>query len=231
MSEPSDNPMNPPQPHDDSGVQSVYSQQYRNESASARVIDTKARGAFATGVIVHEGPSEFVLDFVQGLARPARVEARVILSPQVMEQFVVAMRENIARYEKTFGPPKELPRPKVDRHPTMQEIYSNLKVPDDQLSGCYATTAMIAHTGAEFYLDFITRFVPTAAVSARVFMSASQAPRLLESVAASFANWTKRRQAAIAAQAAQQQQGTPPLQGPPNEPFAEPPPPGPTTPQ
>ncbi len=68
------------------------------------------------------------------------------------------------------------------RRPTPQEIYDDLKIPDAILSGAYANGVMIGHGSSEFCLDFLTSFYPQSAVSSRVFMAASQVPRLLESL-------------------------------------------------
>lgn len=68
------------------------------------------------------------------------------------------------------------------RRPTPQEIYDDLKIPDAVLSGAYANGVMIGHGASEFVLDFLTSFYPQSAVSARVFMSCGQIPRLLESL-------------------------------------------------
>jgi hypothetical protein len=159
----------------------------------ARVPDHVAQGVFSTGVIVMDGREEFVVDFVQGVARPPRIAARIVLNARVMGQFIDALKENLRKYEGAFGKPPELPRPDGDRRPSAKEIYEGLKLPDGILSGAYANTVRIAHSPSEFYFDFITRFFPTAAVSARVYMSAPQVPRLLESLSASFENYLKKR--------------------------------------
>jgi hypothetical protein len=135
-----------------------------------------------------EGPEEFVLDFVQRLQRPPRLAVRVILSPNVMSRFVAALKENLQRFEQAFGPAKPLPQPHVERRPSIQEIYQELRLPDDLLSGVYANTVMVGHSPAEFFFDFITRFFPTAAVSARVYVAASQVPQMLMALNTSMQN-------------------------------------------
>jgi len=50
------------------------------------------------------------------------------------------------------------------------------------MSGAYSNNVMIGHSASEFFFDFITSFYPTAAVSARVFVSAPQLPRLLDTL-------------------------------------------------
>ena len=170
----------------------AFSEKLHHEPIGARVPEHVGQGAFCTGAVVLEGQDEFVIDFVQGLARPARLASRVVLSPRVMSQFVAALKDNFHKYQTAFGPPKEMPRPPTNQHPSIQDFYKDLKVPDEQLSGVYATAVMITHSPADFALDFITRFFPTAAVSARVYLSASQVPRVLEGLSTSLEHYLQR---------------------------------------
>lgn len=164
-------------------------EQLQHSSVAARVPDKVAQGVFSTGVVVMEGPEEYVIDFIQGITRPPRVAARVIVSPNVMGQFVGALRDNLSRYEQSFGPPKPLPQPpQPERRRSIQEMYEDLKMPDEVLTGAYATTVMIGHSPSEFFMDFITRFFPHAAVSARVYVAASQLPQVLQALSAAHQN-------------------------------------------
>jgi hypothetical protein len=70
----------------------------------------------------------------------------------------------------------------ITRQASVQEIYDDLKVRDEILSGAYANAVMIGHGPHEFSFDFITNFYPHSAVSARVFLAAGQIPRLFESL-------------------------------------------------
>lgn len=63
-----------------------------------------------------------------------------------------------------------------------QEIYDELKIRDELLSGSYANAVMIGHGPYEFHFDFITNFYPQSAVSARVFMGAGHIWRMLDSL-------------------------------------------------
>lgn len=153
----------------------------------ARVPDHVSEGVFSNAVIVMTGPSEFVLDFLQTIGRPQRVAARVVLPHPVMPQFIDALKKNIDIYTNRFGAPAVPQQPKPpegteQRRPTPQEIYDDLKMPDSQLSGSYANGVMIGHAATEFSLDFLTSFFPQSAVSARVYVSSGQIPRLLESL-------------------------------------------------
>ncbi|HYE18525.1 MAG TPA: DUF3467 domain-containing protein [Tepidisphaeraceae bacterium] len=168
-------------------------QQLAHNPVSARVPDKVARGVFSTGVIILDGPFEFVLDFVMNLTSPRAVVARVVLSPTVAEQFVAALRENIGKFEGRFGPIPPLPRPQMPpKPPTIQEIYEDLKLSEETQAGAYANAVMIGHGASEFTFDFITRFFPNAAVSSRVFLAAPQVPRMLETLQTSLARWKAR---------------------------------------
>src|SRR5687767_13424916 len=76
----------------------TFSQQFNHSPVSARVPERIARGVMGTGVIVLTGPNEFILDFVQALARPPQVVARVVMPPAVASSFAAALRDNIEKY-------------------------------------------------------------------------------------------------------------------------------------
>ncbi|MEQ1829724.1 MAG: DUF3467 domain-containing protein [Pirellula sp.] len=67
-----------------------------------------------------------------------------------------------------------------------QEVYDDLKLRDEILSGSYANAVMIGHGPFEFSFDFITNFYPQSAVSCRVFLASGHIYRLLESLRASW---------------------------------------------
>jgi hypothetical protein len=168
----------------------------RPASLRARVPDHVAGGNFSTGVIVMTGPNEFIIDFLQTIGRPHRVASRVILPHAVMPQFIEALDKNLSIYRERFGDPPAPPKPPGDsreRRPTPQEIYDDLKMPDEVLSGAYANGVMIGHGASEFGLDFLTSFFPQSAVSCRVFLAAGQVPRLLESLLGSWRQLQQQR--------------------------------------
>ena len=206
-------------------VQGAYSQQIAHQPVSARVPERAARGVMTTGVIVLDSPNEFVLDFLQGLSRPPSVAARVVLPPAVMFSFVSSVRDNLNKYAERFGPPAPLPKPPPNQpRPSIQELYEHFKLPDDLLSGTYANSVLIGHSPSEFLFDFITGFYPTAAVSCRVFMSAQQVPRVLETLTAALATFQRRFQPQPQPQQPQPQQNQPNQQNQPPHPQQQPPP-------
>lgn len=201
-----------PQPIGDAGQ---FTQRVRYNQVSARVPEHVARGIFSTGALVLQGPHEFIIDFIQTVTRPHQVSARVILPTSILPRMVDALRQNIETYTQRFGAPPELPKPpQPTKPPSIEEIYEHLKLPDEAASGTYANTVMITHAPAEFCFDFITSFYPRSAVACRVFMSAPQVPRLLQSLNQSLDQFKKR-----IADAQKQQQQMPR----PDEPPAPPP--------
>ncbi len=167
-----------------------------NPALRARVPDHVADGCFSTGAIVMTGPSEFIVDFLQTIGRPHRVARRVVIPHPVMPQFIEALNTNLDLYKSRFGEPPAPPTQNQNqaRRPTPQEIYDDLKMPDDVLSGVYANGVMIGHGASEFGLDFLTSFFPQSAVSARVFVAAGQVPRLLESLRGAVRQLEQRQQ-------------------------------------
>lgn len=80
------------------------------------------------------------------------------------------------------GQPESAP---AGRGPDIDEIYRELKLPDEMLSGRYANAVLIRHSGTEFCFDFLTNVYPRSAVSARVFMASPHVPPFLDSLARS----------------------------------------------
>lgn len=165
----------------------------RHQPVSARVPEAVARGVFSTGAIVLQGADEFVLDFVLRLAHPHQVVARIVLPPGVMPRFIAALRDNLGMYQQTFGEPPRLPQPvrppeaaSAQAPPTIEQLYEELKLGDDVLSGDYANAVMIGHSASEFCFDFITNFYPRSAVARRVYLSAGQVPGFLEALQQSY---------------------------------------------
>jgi len=72
------------------------------------------------------------------------------------------------------------------RRQNPQDVYDDLKLRDEILSGAYANAVMIGHGPFEFSFDFITNFYPQSAVSCRVYLASGHIYRLLESLRASW---------------------------------------------
>lgn len=65
-----------------------------------------AQGIYANLAIITHSSSEFVIDFVRvlpGLPK-AGVQSRVILAPEHAKRLLRALEENMAKYERAYGP-------------------------------------------------------------------------------------------------------------------------------
>lgn len=67
-----------------------------------------AQGDYANFAIITHSSSDFVLDFARVLpgVPKAQVKSRVILAPEHAKRLLMALQENIVRYEREFGPIK-----------------------------------------------------------------------------------------------------------------------------
>lgn len=61
---------------------------------------------YANFAIISHSPNELIIDFAQilpGMPK-ARVQARVLLTPLNAKMLLQALSQNLAKYERTFGP-------------------------------------------------------------------------------------------------------------------------------
>ena len=70
-----------------------------------QIDDAIANGAYVNMALLNHNETEFTIDFiyVQPQAPKAVVRARVINSPKHMKRFLLALQDNVARYEAQFG--------------------------------------------------------------------------------------------------------------------------------
>lgn len=67
-----------------------------------------ALGTYANLAIITHSTSEFVLDFVRMLPGmpKAKVQSRIVLTPENAKKLLLALAENVDKYESHFGPIK-----------------------------------------------------------------------------------------------------------------------------
>jgi len=174
-----------PETPDDPSNDQPQSQEVRHSHVGALVPAHVATGIFSTGAVVLQGQHEFIVDFLLRMQQPQQVAARIVMPPAVVAQFITALQENIRKHEDRFGeivlPAAPVPAPDAQKQ-SAQDLYDQLKLSEENMSGEYANAVMIGHTASEFSLDFITTFFPRSAVSSRVFVAAPNAKRLLDSL-------------------------------------------------
>ena len=67
-----------------------------------------AEGIYSNLAIISHSNSEFVVDFVRLLpgVPKAKVKSRIVLSPQHAKRLMMALNDNIDKFETNFGPIK-----------------------------------------------------------------------------------------------------------------------------
>jgi Protein of unknown function (DUF3467) len=61
------------------------------------------RGVYANQMVVRHSREEFVLDFINLCPPEGVVNARVVVSPGHLKRMILALQDNLARYEKSYG--------------------------------------------------------------------------------------------------------------------------------
>ena len=73
-----------------------------------------AEGTYSNLAIINHSPSEFVVDFINvmpGIPK-AKVKSRVVLTPQHAKRFLMALNENVKKYESQHGEIKNVEQTK-----------------------------------------------------------------------------------------------------------------------
>lgn len=98
MSTPKDAPAPTPPPHP----------QARPQSIQVDLPPEVAEGIYANAAYIQHSPSELVIDFLRLLPNNAKgkVFSRIVMTPHNAKSFLMALEENLKRYETTYGPLK-----------------------------------------------------------------------------------------------------------------------------
>lgn len=67
--------------------------------------EATAQGSYVNLTLVNHTETEFIFDFifVQPMDPRAKVRARIISSPKHAKRFLMALSENVTKYEQRFG--------------------------------------------------------------------------------------------------------------------------------
>jgi hypothetical protein len=80
--------------------------QAENNQINIELSDEVAQGTYSNLAIISHSSSEFIVDFIRimpGVPK-ASVKSRVILTPEHAVRLLAALQDNVAKYEKQFGP-------------------------------------------------------------------------------------------------------------------------------
>ena len=80
-----------------------------NKNLNIELSEETAEGVYANLAMIAHSSSEFVIDFIRlmpGLPK-AKVKSRVVVTPEHAKRLLLALEENIKKYEATFGDIKQ----------------------------------------------------------------------------------------------------------------------------
>lgn len=75
------------------------------QQLNIEITDEMAEGTYANLAVISHSTSEFVVDFIRVMpnAPKAKVQSRIILTPEHAKRLLGALNDNIRRYEAAFG--------------------------------------------------------------------------------------------------------------------------------
>ena len=80
-------------------------EQNKDGQINIELSEEMAQGVYSNLVAINHSPTEFVLDFIQMMpgVPKAKVQSRVILTPEHAKRLLQALGENVSRYAQNFG--------------------------------------------------------------------------------------------------------------------------------
>jgi hypothetical protein len=77
----------------------------QEQQIQVEIDDLTAQGVYSNLAVISHSENEFVIDFVfvQPQNLKAKVRSRIITSPQHIKRFLLALEENIKKYESVYG--------------------------------------------------------------------------------------------------------------------------------
>ncbi len=78
----------------------------QSQQMNIELTDDIAQGIYSNLAVISHSSSEFILDFIRlmpGVPK-AKVQSRIILTPEHAKRLLSALQDNISKYEMQFGP-------------------------------------------------------------------------------------------------------------------------------
>ncbi len=82
--------------------------QQPNNQINIELSDDVAQGTYSNLAIITHSPAEFVVDFIRimpGMPK-AKVQSRIILTPEHAKRLMMALKDNVSKFEAVHGPIK-----------------------------------------------------------------------------------------------------------------------------
>ncbi len=78
----------------------------QNNGIQIELSDEVSQGTYSNLAVIAHSSSEFVVDFIRVVPNvpKAKVQSRIILTPEHAKRLLAALTDNINKYESQFGP-------------------------------------------------------------------------------------------------------------------------------
>ena len=78
----------------------------KNQEIKIELTPEVAKGVYSNLAVITHGPNEFFIDYITMAPNMpgAKVQSRIIMSPENAKNLLAALAENVRKYEATFGP-------------------------------------------------------------------------------------------------------------------------------
>jgi hypothetical protein len=93
-------------------IRFMSDQSKKSNQINIELSEEVAQGVYSNLAIITHSSSEFVLDFIRimpGLPK-AKVKSRVVLTPEHAKRLLMALQDNLYKYEAAYGPIKNVER-------------------------------------------------------------------------------------------------------------------------
>jgi hypothetical protein len=83
--------------------------QVQENQLNIELSEEVADGIYSNLAIITHSNAEFIIDFVRILpgVPKAKVKSRILLTPQHAKRLLLALKDNVQKFESNFGPIKE----------------------------------------------------------------------------------------------------------------------------
>ena len=66
-------------------------------------VDEISRGRYSNTMLVAHGPEEFIMDWLLHSPNGPHLVSRIVVTPGHMKRIVMALQDNLRKYEDSFG--------------------------------------------------------------------------------------------------------------------------------
>ena len=82
----------------------------QNNQINIELSEEMAEGIYSNLAMIAHSNSEFVIDFIRMMpgVPKAKVKSRIVMTPEHAVRFLQALKDNVERYQDTFGDIKDM---------------------------------------------------------------------------------------------------------------------------